>query len=107
PRRPWIGIEKDTRARCAGDRGYRTSKRLIMKHKQILRIWMIASIAAFCCFVLGSEPVLAQCVMCKASLSGNSSFVSNLNSGVLVLLVPPVSIFCTIFFLAFRHRKSG
>ena len=78
-----------------------------MKHQQILRIWMIASIAAFCCFVLGSEPALAQCVMCKASLSGNSAFVRNLNIGVLVLLVPPVSIFCAIFILAIRHRKSG
>jgi len=54
-----------------------------------------------------TEPALAQCVMCRASLSGNSSFVRNLNIGVLVLLVPPVSIFCAIFILAFRHRKSG
>jgi len=52
-----------------------------------------------------SESALAQCVMCRASLSGNSSFVRHLNIGTLVLLVPPVSIFCAIFFLAFRHRK--
>ena len=45
--------------------------------------------------------------MCKASLGGNSMFAKYLNIGVLVLLVPPVSIFCTIFILAFRHRKSG
>jgi len=31
----------------------------------------------------------------------------NFNIGVLVLLVPPVSIFCTIFVIAFRHRKAG
>jgi hypothetical protein len=30
----------------------------------------------------------------------------NFNIGVLVLLVPPVSIFCTIFVVAVRHRKS-
>jgi hypothetical protein len=29
-----------------------------------------------------------------------------LNIGTIVLLVPPVSIFCAIFFLAFRNRKS-
>ena len=29
----------------------------------------------------------------------------NLNLAVLVLLAPPVSIFCTIFFIAYRHRK--
>jgi hypothetical protein len=30
----------------------------------------------------------------------------NFNIGVLVLLVPPVSMFCAIFIIAFRHRKS-
>lgn len=56
---------------------------------------------------VSSESVLGQCVMCRASIGGNSAFVRNLNIGVLVLLVPPVSIFCTIFVLAFRQRKSG
>ena len=57
--------------------------------------------------VLVPASATAQCVMCRASLSGNSAFVRNLNIGVLVLLVPPVSIFCAIFILAIRHRKSG
>ena len=57
--------------------------------------------------VLVPASAAAQCVMCRASLSGNSAFVRNLNIGVLVLLVPPVSIFCAIFILAIRHRKSG
>src|SRR6266487_3707959 len=43
----------------------------------------------------------------KAALQSNSLFVRNLNIGVLMLLVPPVSIFCTIFVIAIRHRKSG
>jgi hypothetical protein len=66
---------------------------------------MAIGVLAFC--VLASNSTLAQCVMCKASLTGNSAFAKNLNIGVLVLLVPPVSIFCTIFILAIRHRKSG
>jgi hypothetical protein len=45
--------------------------------------------------------------MCRASIGSNSAFARNLNIGVLVLLVPPVSIFCTIFILAFRYRRSG
>ena len=57
--------------------------------------------------VLSADSALAQCVMCRASIGANSAFARNLNIGVLVLLVPPVSIFCTIFILAFRHRKSG
>jgi hypothetical protein len=60
-----------------------------------------------CGWALLSGSALAQCVMCKASLQSNSLFARNLNLGVLVLLVPPVSIFCTIFIIAIRHRKSS
>jgi len=68
---------------------------------------VVMAIALASLVALFSESALAQCVMCRASIGGNSSFVRNLNIGVLVLLVPPVSIFCTIFILAFRHRKSS
>jgi hypothetical protein len=57
--------------------------------------------------VLASDSAFAQCVMCRASLGASPSFVRNLNIGVLVLLVPPVSIFCAIFIVAIRNRKSG
>jgi hypothetical protein len=66
---------------------------------------MALAVVGLC--VLWSDSALAQCVMCKASIGGNKNFVRNLNIGVLVLLVPPVSIFCTIFVLAIRHRKTG
>jgi hypothetical protein len=54
-----------------------------------------------------AEPAFAQCVMCRASLGNNSSFIRSFNIGVLVLLVPPVSLFCTIFVIAIRYRRSG
>jgi hypothetical protein len=76
------------------------------RHKSWLRaIVTLASIAAWT--VLCSQSAAAQCVMCRASIGSNSLFARNLNIGVLVLLVPPVSIFCTIFVLAYRHRRSG
>lgn len=59
--------------------------------------------------ILALEPSgLAQCAMCRASLAGsnNSVFVRNLNIGVLVLLVPPVTIFCSIFIVLKRRGKS-
>lgn len=45
--------------------------------------------------------------MCRASLTSvtNAKFIRNFNIGVLVLLVPPVSIFCTIF-VVLRKYKS-
>jgi hypothetical protein len=68
-------------------------------------IWLViaAGIAILACV----DSTLAQCVMCRASIGNNSSFIRNFNIGVVVLLVPPVSIFCTIFIIALRHRKSG
>jgi hypothetical protein len=76
------------------------------KTHRIVRLILIALAMASVC-VWFSESALAQCVMCRASLGANSNFARHLNIGTLVLLVPPVSIFCAIFFLAFRHRKSG
>jgi hypothetical protein len=74
--------------------------------KRVVRYVVMAAAMALA-FTLFSESTMAQCVMCRASLGNNSAFVRNLNIGVLVLLVPPVSIFCTIFILAIRHRRAG
>ena len=55
------------------------------------------------------SPAAAQCSMCKAVLSSsNARFIRNFNIGVLVLLLPPVTIFCSIFVVLRRHRgESG
>jgi hypothetical protein len=48
----------------------------------------------------------AQCAMCRAALtsSTDSRFMHNFNIGVLVLLVPPAAIFCSIFIVLKRYR---
>ncbi|PYS21131.1 MAG: hypothetical protein DMF72_18455 [Acidobacteria bacterium] len=67
---------------------------------------MALATVALLCLLIVADSTYAQCVMCRASLGSNSSFIRNFNIGVLVLLIPPVSIFCTIFVIAIRHRKS-
>jgi hypothetical protein len=56
--------------------------------------------------LLSSIDADAQCAMCRAVLTGsnNGKFIRNFNIGVLVLLVPPVSIFCSIFIILRRSR---
>jgi hypothetical protein len=51
----------------------------------------------------------AQCSMCRASLTSvtNSRFIRNFNIGVLVLLIPPVSIFCSIFVVLKKYSGRG
>lgn len=51
---------------------------------------------------------LAQCSMCRASLAGSNNpfFIRNFNIAVLVLLTPPVAIFCSIFVVLRRHSTQ-
>ena len=50
----------------------------------------------------------AQCSMCRAALNNaeNSRLVRAINMGVLVLLIPPVTIFVSIFVLLRRYRGN-
>lgn len=48
----------------------------------------------------------AQCSMCRTALTSatNSRFIRNFNIGVLVLLTPPVAIFCSIFVILRKYK---
>ena len=50
--------------------------------------------------------VVGQCSMCRTALAGSNNplFIRNFNIGVLVLLVPPVTIFCSIFVALKRYK---
>ncbi len=56
-----------------------------------------------------SDDVEAQCSMCKAVLQSTKdpSFIRGYNLGVLVLLLPPVTIFCSIFIVLRRHKGEA
>jgi hypothetical protein len=47
--------------------------------------------------------------MCKAVLSSSrdAGFIRGYNLAVLVLLVPPVTIFCSIFIVLRRHKSQS
>lgn len=72
----------------------------------------IRLLLAFCLTVIAALAFewtgLAQCSLCKTALAGSSSalFVRNFNISVLVLLIPPVTIFCSIFIALRRHQAS-
>jgi hypothetical protein len=67
--------------------------------------WIIATLAIL---LLLSGSALGQCSMCRAALAGsnNAFFIRNFNIGVLVLLVPPVTIFCSIFVALKRYKAA-
>jgi len=71
------------------------------------RVLVLIVLAAW--FVLlTSSYTEAQCSMCRTALTSatNSRFIRNFNIGVLVLLIPPAAIFCSIFIALKRHRAN-
>ena len=70
--------------------------------------FIVVAVLVFVVFLVLAPEGLAQCAMCRASLAGsnNATFIRNLNIGVLVLLVPPVTIFCSIFVVLRRHKDE-
>ena len=65
-------------------------------------------LVSFAFLVALSTTAFGQCSMCRSALAGsnNAFFIRNFNIGVLVLLVPPVTIFCSIFVVLRRYKAS-
>ncbi len=61
-----------------------------------------------CLFLLFfSSPAAAQgCAMCRTALEGQAeSAIEAVKMGILVLLIPPITIMSTILFITFRQDK--
>jgi hypothetical protein len=73
------------------------------------RSLLLVVLAAGIVLLFTGVDVEAQCSMCRAALTGaaNAKLARGLNIAVLVLLVPPVTIFCSIFILLRRYRGNG
>ena len=67
---------------------------------------LILIVVAVAIVLLANTYVGAQCSMCRAALTSSTDarFIHNFNIGVLVLLVPPATIFCSIFIVLKRYR---
>ena len=68
-------------------------------------IALLVLAAAF--FLIYPPAAQAQCALCKAATTGLSDAgAKNLNLAVLLLLTPPVSIFCAFFYAAYKRRNA-
>jgi hypothetical protein len=81
----------------------------IMRLRHIFKLLLIlTTVLAVLCVPLAAT-AWAQCAMCRAAVAGGSNgaaFAKSFNTAILVLLAPPVTIFCSIFVVAYKHRKS-
>jgi len=72
------------------------------------RRFVLLVVAVAAVVLLVAVPADAQCAMCRAVLKGSHDpkLMRSLNIGVLVLLIPPVTIFCSIFVILRKYRGS-
>lgn len=69
--------------------------------------FLILAAAVAAVLALGGE-AYAQCAMCRASVEGaGDTTARTMNFAILVLLVPPVAIFCSIFAVAYKRGRGG
>ena len=72
-----------------------------------IRKALLLALAASALAALAAVGAEAQCALCRAGLEkAGEQTARTLNLGILVLLVPPVAIFCTIFVAAYRKSKG-
>lgn len=70
----------------------------------IIKILGCAAVTAVSC-----SAALAQCAMCKAAVASSAdsaSRASGMNLAVIVLLIPPLAMFCAFFVAAYRFRNA-
>ena len=77
-----------------------------MRRTRATFLRLLQTAALFALLLLAAPaPSQAQCPMCKASASGlDAAGARNLNYAIIVLLCPPVAIFCALFVVAYRRR---
>jgi hypothetical protein len=78
-----------------------------MKHVGKKR-WCILAVGALAFALVNTPGLLAQgCAMCKAVAGAQSKeAIASLNWGILLLLVPPVTIMSSLLLFAFRCRNA-
>jgi heme/copper-type cytochrome/quinol oxidase subunit 2 len=79
-----------------------------MRPKVALSRLAFAAALALAAAALWAVGAGAQCALCRTALQDSGETAARaMNLGILVLLVPPVAIFCTIFVVAYRKGKGS
>jgi hypothetical protein len=76
--------------------------------KQSKKQWCIPTTVALASALVNARDLLAQgCAMCKTVAAAQSKeAAASLNWGILLLLVPPVTIMSGLLLFAFRYRNA-
>lgn len=71
------------------------------------RATLFAALVFAAAFIFTAREALAQCALCRTGLKdAGEATARTMNLGIIILLIPPVAIFCTIFAVAYRRGKG-
>ncbi|MCA1591945.1 MAG: hypothetical protein LC754_04695 [Acidobacteria bacterium] len=69
--------------------------------------FLAAAMAALFLLFICTPGAAAQCALCRTALEkGGEQTARAINTGILVLLVPPVAIFCSVFVAVIKSKKA-
>ena len=72
-----------------------------------VRAVIVTALLSACAFLFSADEALAQCALCRTALDGGGEATARtVNLGIVVLLIPPVAIFCMIFAVAYKKGKD-
>ena len=72
-------------------------------------LWRVAAAAALSAAfaLLAAGGAAAQCALCQTAVrAAGEQTARTMNTSILVLVIPPVAIFCSIFAVAYRGAKG-
>jgi hypothetical protein len=77
-----------------------------MRARSIILVFAaVLTLAALCAAY--TPRAAAQCPLCRTALDhGDEKTARTMNLAIVVLLIPPVSIFCSIFAVAYKKLKD-
>lgn len=77
-----------------------------MKRQRPMTVLVLVLAAAACLVLLLAPETFAQCAMCRTGVeAGGARSVRTMGIAMLVLLIPPVAIFCSAFALVYKYRR--
>lgn len=78
-----------------------------MSHALKILTYVCAALLVVTALDAFAPDAAAQCAMCKTAIAaGGEKVARTMNAAMLVLLIPPVAIFCSIFAVVARRKNS-
>jgi hypothetical protein len=79
----------------------------MFRRRHAFFIFVVAALLLVALSALLPEAAYAQCPLCRAGLmNGGERTARTMNFAIIVLLIPPVSIFCSFFVVAYKKIKK-